>query len=133
MYDLLRELALQNEWVFEYSRKDYQNLYDEMTTDKVHLFVDPITIDSTFTDSGNETKSYSGKLMLLMSSDVDEGYGEKFKSYIRPLMTGALLLLKDELACSEFTINRFQSIEVINLFDFNLDGLLITYSISDNQ
>ena len=66
MYDLLKNIAETNEWVFQYSPADYQNLYDEMTIDKVHLFIDPITIDIKFTDSGNEIYTYSGKMMLLV-------------------------------------------------------------------
>ncbi len=78
MYEFLNNMALLNDWVFEYSRADYQNLYDEMDNGKIHLFVDPIVIDSSFSDSGNETKTYSGKFMLLLSSDVDEDYSTKY-------------------------------------------------------
>lgn len=128
MYDFLKDLATTNDWVFEYSRTDYQNLFSELQIDKVHLFVDPITIDSTFSDTGFETKSYSGKMMLLLSSDVDEAYENKYQDYIKPLLTTTLNTVKSSLVC-EATINKFQSTEVINLFDQNLDGLLITYNI----
>ncbi|MBC5836783.1 hypothetical protein [Flavobacterium muglaense] len=130
MYELLQTLAINNEWVFEYSKSDYQNLYDDMTTDKVHLFIDPITIDTSFSDAGVETHTYSGKLMLLVSSDVDEDYKDKYINNIKPLMNEASTILKNALVCADATINKFTQVEVINLFDFNLDGLLITYSIT---
>jgi hypothetical protein len=129
MYDLLKSLAQDNDWFFEYSRTDYQNLYDGMEKDKIHLFVDPIIIDSKFSDSGNETKTYSGKIMLLISSDVGSDYTTKYNA-IQPLMDGALQFLKAAFICSEYTFNKFQTIEVINLFDVNLDGLLITYNVT---
>jgi hypothetical protein len=132
MYNFLKTLADDNLWFYEYSRTDYQNLYDGMEQDKVHLFVDPITTDSTFSDSGFETKTYSGKLMLLVSSDVDETYSDKYVDYIQPLMNDSLQMIKDTLLCSDFIINKFQTVEVINLFDVNLDGLLINYNISLN-
>lgn len=133
MYDFLKQLAENNDWIFEYSRTDYQNLFSEMQIDKVHLFVDPITIDSQFSDSGNEVKTFSGKLMLLLSSDIDESYSDKYISYIKPLMDESNQILKDVLTCSDYTINKFQSVEVINLFDQNLDGILINYSITENE
>jgi hypothetical protein len=130
MYEFLKDLASDNDWVFEYSRTDYQNLMNELQMEKVHLFVDPITIDSSFSESGFETKSYSGKMMLLLSSDVDESYQDKYQDYIKPLLTTTLQTLKGSLVCTDATFNKFQSTEVINLFDENLDGLLINYNIS---
>jgi hypothetical protein len=130
LYDFLKNVSTDNDFVFEYSRSDYQNLYDGMDNGKVHLFVDPITIDSSFSDSGHETKTYTGKYMLLVSSDVDEEYKDKFESNIRPLITNSNQLIKDSILCSEYQINKFQTMEVINLFDFNLDGVLVNYSIT---
>ncbi|TRX34958.1 hypothetical protein FNW52_12515 [Flavobacterium sp. ZT3R18] len=101
-----------------------------MDNGKVHLFVDPITIDSSFSDSGYETKTYTGKYMLLVSSDIDEGYKDKFDNNIRPLITNSNQFVKDSILCSDYQINKFQTMEVINLFDFNLDGVLVTYSIT---
>jgi hypothetical protein len=54
MYNFLKNLATLNLWAFEYSRSDFQNLFDDMEYEKVHLFIDPITTDTTFTDSGYE-------------------------------------------------------------------------------
>jgi hypothetical protein len=47
-----------------FARSDFQNLFDDM--EKVHLFIDPITTDTTFTDSGYENETYTGKMMLLV-------------------------------------------------------------------
>lgn len=133
MYEFLNNIALLNDWVFEYSRADYQNLYDGMANDKIHLFVDPIVIDSSFSDSGNETKTYSGKFMLLLSSNVDEDYATRYTTYIKPLIDNGTQLIKDNFSCGEFQINKFQTVEVINLFDNNLDGILVNYSVTLND
>ncbi len=131
MYDFLNDLAIANDWVFEYSRSDYQNLYNEMVTNKVHLFVDPITIDSEFSDTNVEIKSTcSGKLMLLLSSDVDETYQTKYTNYIKPIIDDAVGVMKTVMRCESFVINKFQCIEVINVLDYNLDGVLINYNIT---
>lgn len=134
MYDFFKDAATTNGWAFEYGRSDYQNLYnEEVSGGTVHLFVDPITIDSRFSDAGNESQTYSGKFMMLLSSDVDEHYEDKYNDYIKPLINSSIQTLKDELICSEMEINKFQLIEVINLLDFNFDGVLVSYSISNND
>lgn len=130
MYEFFKNIAEFNGFAFEYSRSDYQNLYDEMTTDKIHLFVDPIIIDSSFSDSGHETKTYSGKFMLLVSSDVDEDYKQKYLDNIKPIIDSATQIVKDDLRCADYDILKFQTIEVINLFDFNLDGVLVNYNVT---
>lgn len=130
MYDFFKNIATANNWGFEYSRADYQNLIGDIENNKVYLFVDPITIDSKFSDTNNETFTYSGKFMLLLSSDVDEEYSDKYNDYLKPLFNDNLKALKDELGCSDYQINSFRIMEIINLFDENLDGLLINYSFT---
>jgi hypothetical protein len=134
MNSFFKDSAESNGWVYEYGRTDYQNLFDTFSSAAtVHLFVDPITTDSTFSDTGFETKTYSGKFMMLRSSDVDETYEDKYTDYIKPLIDGALQTLKDEIICAEYDINKFATTEIINLFDFNLDGVLVNYSFRLNE
>ncbi len=56
-------------------------------------------------------------------------YKEKYIEHIQPLMNGSLSIIKQTLICSDFEVMKFSSVEVINLFDTNLDGVLITYSV----
>jgi hypothetical protein len=128
-YNFLKNIAELNLWLFEYSRADYQNLVDDMEYNKIHLFVDPIATDSSFSDSGFEQETYIGKMMLLVSSDVDETYKEKYENNIQPLMNNALATIKQTLICSDYEVVKFSTVEVINLFDTNLDGVLITYAV----
>lgn len=130
MYDILTEIAANNNWFFEYSRSDYQNLYDGMEIDKVHLFVDPITTHSTFNTMGTETKSFSGKFMLLVSSNIDEDYRIKYMNHIKPMLDVQYQIILDSLRCDEMIeIEKISAIDIINLFDVNLDGVLINYKI----
>ena len=128
MFEFLKNLATENEWHFEYGRQDYQNLA-QLSGDTVGLFVDPIVIDSRFSDSGNESQSFSGKLMFLINSDVDDFYQEKYVE-IKTKISNELQKLKDGLACSEYQINSFRTMEVINLFDQNYDGWLVNYNVT---
>lgn len=131
MYELLKTIAQDNDWIFDYGRKDYLNLNDDMETDKIYLFAEPIEISSKFSDSGNEQKTYSGKLMILVSSDLDETYLQKYENHIQPLIQNAGDILKNAMVCDEYEILNFKSMEVINLFDYNVDGVLITYSVNE--
>jgi len=129
MYEFLKSLSADNNWKFEYSRPDYQSLQNDIEPNEICLYADPVTIESKFSDAGNESVTYSGKFMLLLSSDVDEEYEEKYLKYVKPLIDESLQIIKDSFTCSEYQINMFRAIEVINLFDFNLDGVLVTYNI----
>src|SRR5690606_6934245 len=99
MYDFLKNIAQVNDWVFEYSRPDYQNLVQDVEEGKIYLFAEPITTDTKFSETGNETLTYSGKVMLLLSSDVDEEYSDKYTQYIQPLISGAGQTLKTSFSC----------------------------------
>lgn len=133
MHDFFKNIAASNSWGFEYGRSDYQNLERDIEAGKIYLYVDPIITDSKFTDVGNETLSYSGKFMLLLSSDVDEEYEDKYNDYIKPLLTDGLQIFKDEVACSDYQITLFRVIEVINLFDQNFDGVLVSYNVTNED
>ena len=74
-----------------------------------------------------------GKLMILVSSDVDEDYKQKYDNHIKALIDGALQTLKDTLVCADADIQKFETTEVINLFDFNLDGVLVNYNVILND
>ncbi|PZR20885.1 MAG: hypothetical protein DI539_09440 [Flavobacterium psychrophilum] len=130
MYDFLKNISENNGWGWVYGRSDYQNLENDMEAEKVYLFCDPIITDSKFSDAGNESLFYSGRFMMLLSSDIDEGYEDKYQHYIKPIINSQLKKLKDEFACSDYQITVFQTIEVININDVNGDGVLVNYNAS---
>lgn len=132
MYSKFKEIAVDNEWEFFYARRDFLNLEaDEGKEDKVHLMVDPIAIQNQFDEYGSlDGKTYSGHFMLLMSSEFNESsYQDRYEEYIKPLLLEAEEELMDGFACSDFTLSFWQSVEIINAFDFNYDGLIINYQI----
>jgi hypothetical protein len=130
MYDFFKNIAETSGWGFTYGRPDYNNLKRDIEDDKHYLFVDPVELTSSFSDVGNETVSYSGRFMLLLSSDVDDMYEDKYNDYIKPINDISLQLIKDELACSNYQINLFKVLEMINEYDQNFDGVLVNYSFT---
>ena len=131
----LEEIATANTWASHYQREDFQNLaegvtwvedaLDGMADNDTAMFIDPI-VRGTW----NQGTVYSGRFMVLTVSDLDMQYEEKFTKYIEPLL--AILTGKrnvDKLLCMKRDVEQWSSKEVINMLDWNADGLLITYKV----
>jgi len=139
MYEILKAIAAvqtgdpaADQFGFMYARRDFQNLYNELEPNKPVIVLDPVVIDSNFSEMGVvESVVYSGSFMILMSSDIDEtDYDYRYQNYIKPLLTGALLTIKASLICDyPSTIEVWRTTEVINVLDYNFDGILINYRI----
>lgn len=134
MYDLLKNISTTNNWDFTYAKRDWANLYDEVENGKVKIFLDPVETNYTYGEYNQVySKTYTGSFLILLSSDIDDGdYEQRYIDYIKPLITGASDTLKNSLLCEEINIGSWREQEVINIFDFNLDGLIVTYSITEN-
>jgi hypothetical protein len=134
MYEILKALAAVENWVFEYGRTDFQNLYNGLDNKNVsHLFLDPPERSKKRNDSGVvESIVYSGNFMLLYSSDIDEtSYEYRYTNYIKPILDSQIAIIEEDLICEhEATLEEWKELEVINMFDQNLDGVLVTYRVS---
>lgn len=119
-------------WSFVYARRDYQNLHDSANfiTDALEgvgigetvLFLDPLR-----RAKGESGTDEAGFMMILTKSNHDQTYEERFDLYIDPLINIVMNTFYNKLRCS-FDINEWRSTEVINMFDWNADGLLINFS-----
>ena len=135
MYEILKEISSNNDWVFDYGRSDFHNLFNEIEQKGVtHLFLDPVKAKSNLDEYGTtESLTYSGLLMLLLSSDIDEkSYEFRKEEYINKL-NGNVELLKEVLSCQyKLNINLWDTTEIINVFDYNLDGVIVNYQADIN-
>lgn len=137
MKEILEAFAAAQGWVFDYGRSDFHNLKDVAEqTEVTHLFLDPVEIGKNRNDSGGvDSISYSGSFMLMYSSDIDEeSYDFRYENYIKPIISGQIELLEDDLICThEANIEQWKIVEVINVFDYNLDGVLVTYKVTIDE
>lgn len=129
----LENYATSKNWKYVYARRDYQNLIDatDFVADAIEgygvgetiMLVDPIR-------RGGETDNitYKGSFMVLTKSDLDDDYESRKSKYIDPLLEVLLKEMKNVLIC-EFDINQWEAIELINMLDWNADGLLITFNL----
>jgi hypothetical protein len=133
MKEILEAFATALNWFFEYGRADFQNLADiAEQKDVSHLFLDPVKLIKNRNDSGVvESMGYSGSFMLLYSSDIDEkSYNIRYENYIKPIIDGQVVLIEDELICNkEATLVQWEITELINIFDYNFDGVLVAYKV----
>lgn len=132
MYDILKQICIDNGWGFFYGRRDFQNLQSDLEdTDKIYSFLDPVVIDNKYGEYGSlESSTHTGSFMLLKSSELDEGYEDRYLTDIKPLIEEKVAVVMKVLSCGEYTINNIRTTEVINLFDYGYDGVVINYSIT---
>ena len=137
MKEILKAIATANDWGFEYGREDFQNLYDVSESDNtIHLFLDPVGITKNRGDNQEvHSITYSGLFMLLKSSDVDEvSYEYRYENYIKPLIDTNITSIEDSLVCNSLAnIDTWDITEIINVFDYNLDGVMIKYKITIDE
>ena len=134
MYEALKAIAAAYGWPFEYGRSDFQNLFKEVEQKSVsHLFLDPVQVEDIDNDLGvTEQQIQSGSFMLVYSSDIDEiDYDTRYQQYIKPVLIGDMETLKHEIRCGHnVTFGKWQTVEVINMFDYNFDGVLCTFQLT---
>lgn len=137
MKEILETLATAEGWVFDYGRADFHNLHEAAEQKNVsHLFLDPVEINKNRNDSGQvESISYSGSFMILYSSDIDEkSYNERYEKFIKPIVNGQVELIEEDLICQyEASLEQWKIVEVINVFDYNFDGILVSYKVTINE
>ena len=129
----LKEIADSYGWRFVYARRDYQNLIDatNFISDELRdagkgetvLFMDPVTRRAE-----NIGTRFTGNFMVLTSSDFDNSYEERMLNYVDPLIRKVMNDMRAQLVC-DFDVDDWTAIEVINMFDFNADGLNVRFNL----
>tara|TARA_R110000772_G_scaffold143585_1_gene253157 strand:- start:84 stop:497 length:414 start_codon:yes stop_codon:yes gene_type:complete len=134
MYAILKTIAESNKWEFEYGRSDYNNLYDAQEKKLIpQIFLDPVVIEKQFGEYNEQiSQTEGGSFMILVSSDIDEeSYDIRYTKYIQPLISTSMGIIESAISCDEtYVINSWRLTEVINVFDYNMDGIICTYNLT---
>lgn len=157
MKDALEDIVVnQLGWNWSYGRKDFHNLQkaESKENPKPFFFMDPpIREDERSSDTGlrNGWVKVTGKYMILVKSELDQNYDQqknqakadgKFEKHIKPIIEN---LLDGNGDVTDYSlINQLENIitclpydwhiktqrvqEVINLFDNNYDGAVVTFT-----
>jgi hypothetical protein len=147
LVEKLRAITTGLGWIFHYGRRDFQNLVetDDELDAKCYFFLDPVSRKKKYSASGTfsgET-DYSGYFMLLTKSDLDEIYdGQKDQNlndgkwlkHIEPKITALMSSFDEAIVCDDDLQMVFSDItDVINVFDENLDGILVNFTIKQYE
>ena len=139
--DILREITETDlSWNFTYGRSDFQNLIEADSEDdpKTFFFLDPVSREPLFSPEGGSLgqTDFEGNFMILSKSELDQVYDNqqevdptmgKYKSNIKPKIDTMLTTFKAKLFCKNLQVMRMRTTDVINVFDDNFDGILVSF------
>lgn len=127
---------------FHYGDYASHNLIDlvepdeEVSERNVHIFLLPYQVEDIFGTTGfySHRNIFRGDLLVLVKSNLDESnwekyYNEKFDHNISGLENFVRETFRPEIINCELEISRWSYQQIINIFDVNMDGLLITYEV----
>lgn len=137
----LKEIAEGLNFTFDYGTRAMLNLMksNSMTEETYFLLSSPITWTDGASEFGIGNSIASGNFLLLRKSKFggvayrSKGQHEdktKFKNNIVPLLTEAKNI-KNKILCTNLKINSWSVIEGFDIFDANLDGLIITFTLEE--
>ena len=137
MREILKQIANDNNWAFEYGRDDYNNL-EGQAGKEFYLCVDVPEESVLFNEYAAPTGiNYAGRFMLLKHSDFDRVYDSqmegaddegKYEMYIKPCKEELMRVVG--ALCGDYNIVSWRVLEVINKLSNNFDGVLVNYQIS---
>lgn len=118
---------------FTHARRDFQNLQsvtdfiysqtENLATGETTFFLDPI-----IRKPSSDGVTYTGNFLILTNSNPDMTYNQKYEAYIEPMILMVQTELYNSLRCL-YDINDLTVIEVIDMFDFNADGVSVSFSL----
>jgi hypothetical protein len=141
--NLIKKIAEENSWTFSYGSGAWQNLADhksEFRKDfedrKVHCLLYTVTKNEVYNDFGGlDSETYSCVLLMGVSSNFnDKDYNFKWENNLKPMIDTRIRILKAGLSdCSYALTGGLSQKEFSNLFDNNLDGITLEFTLTKTQ
>jgi hypothetical protein len=130
-------------FLFDYGKEHWQNLADlpneddkppqDRTVYLLLLYKDRKVVTNSY--NSIEYREYTGEMLLCVRSQItDPDYNFKYENRIELLEQRSEDLLEALGGlCEGWTIKLWSESEVENLYDTNVDGLKIRYTITDEK
>ena len=137
---VLQEYCVANDISYHYGRRSNLNLLQsDLLADKIYLLheASPRRAGYNTTGTGIEKFTFVGKFFLMVKSTVDMPYFNekqvddsisKYTLNIEPLLD-LFESMGNHFGCSDFKVTQWETIDAINVFDANKDGIIITYTV----
>lgn len=145
-------------WRLSYGNQANQNLLQSDLTNDIYMLLDPVKRIKAFSEfGGSGYKSFEGSFLLVVKSNLDqtyynqteeekyknrvdsiegsvyeyfEGFAEgKYNSNIKPLLEIELPKLEEIINCSDYQIMNWSVLDVTDIFDANLDGIIVNFNL----
>lgn len=124
---------------YAYGKDHWQNLADHKKDEDKHfeernkyfklLWIDDDPVFNNF--NGVERVKCDGEMLILASSKIsDENYQYKYDTHIKKLKELAMQFADLLTDCDNFQITKWKLIEVENIYDNNLDGIKVQFTIN---
>lgn len=123
---------------FQYGDKPSLNLYDGEDSGGYFLWLLPVE-SKNIIDSYNKTTSTEWDIAFFIAkkSDIDsesDYYNSKWGLSIKPIYdNGYIETFTSSFTCDGLFLSNVVVKEVINLFDWNMDGVYITATITEDK
>lgn len=136
---ILEEIAIVNNLTYSYGSKAVLNLLEgSVDADTTYLLHEFVNRKSEYNSSLTQIvgNNYEGKFFLVKQSELDQqffsetGMNEpsKYSQNIEPLLE-LFNIIGNSLACNNVEVNQWDNIDVTDVLDANMDGLLCTYQL----
>lgn len=137
---ILQDYCNANNISYHYGNRQSLNLLQSDTdVGKIYLFHDATSLRRgqwNTTNTKIESYLFIGKFFLIVKSTMDMPYfnekqlnddTSKYTINIEPLLD-IYELIGNHFGCTDVEITQWESQDVVNIFDKNTDGLMITYT-----
>lgn len=136
----LQEYCTANSISYHYGRKANLNLLQsDLDEGKVYMLheASPRRSNLNTTKTLIESFTFVGKFFLMVKSNIDMPYfnekqaddsTSKYTTNIEPLLN-TFQDIGNSFGCTDFEIEQWEAIDVVNVFDANRDGILVTYTV----
>jgi len=134
----IKEIAENLNWKFDYGKDYWQNRGDyaddgNLPFEERKKYLSLLWKDRDFVinkHGGIEGYVFFGEMLLLVRSRIsDPTYQYKYQTHIEKLEACAELLYQEFNDCDGWKIKAWKEIEVSNVYDTNMDGLKINFTM----
>ena len=135
----IKEISNTLGWKFNQGSDVWQNLVDfaddsEKPFEEKQIYCLLLWNDdeTIFNDFSTPTRiNFTGEFVLVVRSRMDDvDYNQKYDNHIKNLKKVLQNFYNQFGLCEDFNISRAKESEVVNVYDNNLDGVKVNYSIN---
>ena len=140
--ELIKSIAKSNSWTFTYGSGDWLNGVDysseyrrDFEDRTIHCLLYTVSKNESYNDFGGlDSETYSCVLLMGVTSDFnDKDYNYKWENNILPLIESKVSVLKKGLNSCNYTLTgSLSQKEFSNMFDNNLDGVTLEFTLTRN-